>query len=53
MYSLALTVLTRLLLCMRAQVKAERDNALQERDNALQERDALRAKIADGLRALE
>ena len=38
---------------MRAQVKAERDNALQERDNALQERDALRAKIADGLRALE
>ena len=38
---------------MRAQVKAERDKALQERDNALQERDALRAKIADGLRALE
>ena len=53
MYSLALTVLTRLLLCMRAQVKAERDNATQERNAATAECGALRGKMELALKALE
>ena len=46
MYSLVLTVLTRSLLCVRAQVTSERDAAIAERDTLREQVSALQDKIA-------
>ena len=52
MYSLVLTVLTRSLLCVRAQVTSDRDAAIAERDTLREQVSALQDKITAGQAAL-